>query len=181
VFGSVDDAQKASGDLVGATDLSMLVTALVEPGGDTPWFRSRFHRLLVEYGAVTAANLTTSGLKSAVTRTRPDDDGKDSFPSGHSTRAFATATMASANLEGTPMPAGCGSAWTPASRPWRPGRPGRAWKAGRHFQSDVLAGAAIGSFVSTWVRECFLRENPALSVDLSAGHGQWAVEARWSF
>ena len=130
---------------------------------------------------MTAANLTTSGLKSAITRTRPDDDGKDSFPSGHSTRAFATATMASANLEGTPMPAGLRIGLDAGITTLAAGTAWARVEGGRHFPSDVLAGAAIGSFVSTWVRECFLRENPALSVDLSAGHRQWAVQARWSF
>src|SRR5262245_28495805 len=71
VFGSVDNAQTASDDLLGLTELSMVVTVAVEPGGNTPW-RSRFNRFLVEYGSVSAANLTTSGLKDVVKRTRPD-------------------------------------------------------------------------------------------------------------
>src|SRR5262245_20084716 len=36
VFGSVDNAERASDDLLGLTELSFVVTVAVEPGGDTP-------------------------------------------------------------------------------------------------------------------------------------------------
>ena len=180
IFGSVDNAQKASGDLVGLADLSMFVTALVEPGGDTPW-RSRFNRVLVEYGGVTAASLTTSGFKAAITRTRPDGDGKDSFPSGHATRAFASATMASANLAGTPMPQGLRIGLDAGITTLAAGTAWARVEGGRHFPSDVLAGAAVGSFVSTWFHECFLRENSSMTIDLQAGRHEWSASARWVF
>lgn len=180
VFGSVDNAQKASGQLRGYTDLSMLVTAVVEPGGDTPW-RSRFNRILVEYGAVAAAIGTTSGVKALVTRTRPDGDGKDSFPSGHSTGAFASATLASANLSETPMPGGLRIGLDAGITTLAAGTAWARVEGGRHFPSDVLAGAAIGSFVSTWIHQCFLRDNPYGTVDLRVGRRQWSASARVVF
>jgi len=180
VFGSVDNAQEASGRLLGYTHVSMLVTAVVEPGGEAPW-RSRFNRILVEYGAIAASNGTTSLTKALITRTRPDGDGEDSFPSGHSTSAFASATLASFNLEGTPMPGGLRIGLDAGITTLAAGTAWARVEGGRHFPSDVLAGAAIGSFVSTWIHQCFLRDNPYESVDLRIGRHEWSASARVVF
>src|SRR5436190_8694552 len=149
IFGSIDNAQKASGDLLGVAELGMVATAIAEPGGDA-WWRSRFNRFLVEYSATSMANLTTSGLKAAFPRNRPDDSGDDSFPSAHSTRAFASATMASVNLAGTPMPQGLRIGLDAGITTFAAGTAWARVEAGRHFPTDVLAGAAVGSLVSTW-------------------------------
>jgi len=158
----------------------MLVTAAVEPGGEAPW-RSRFNRILVEYGAIAASNGTTSVTKALITRTRPDGDGTDSFPSGHSTSAFASATLASFNLEGTPMPGGLRIGLDAGITTLAAGTAWARVEGGRHFPSDVLAGAAIGSFVSTWIHQCFLRDNPYESVELHIGRREWSASARVVF
>jgi membrane-associated phospholipid phosphatase len=79
--------------------------------------------------------LTTSVLKASVPRSRPDH-GSHSFPSGHSAMAFTGATLIEQNsgpLLG--LPAYGLAAFTAFERV----------EAGRHFPSDVLAGAAIGT------------------------------------
>jgi membrane-associated phospholipid phosphatase len=76
----------------------------------------------------------TQGIKFAVQRERPDG-GKYSFPSGHTSGAFATATVLQRHLG------------------WKVGVPAYAvatYVAGnrlpenKHFLSDVLFGAAVG-------------------------------------
>jgi membrane-associated phospholipid phosphatase len=107
--------------------------------------------LLVGGTLITAAAITTA-LKYAVNRPRPfvtytDLDprvhvGPYSFPSGHSSAAFALATSL-----------------TMAYPKWYIGIPAFAWAAaagysrlhlGVHYPSDVLAGALIGSG-SAWL------------------------------
>lgn len=82
--------------------------------------------------AVTAA--LTSSLKLLVGRHRPGG-GTHSFPSGHTSAAFAAATLIDANAGGAVGVSSYGlAALTGYSR----------MDAKRHYPSDVLAGAAIG-------------------------------------
>lgn len=79
--------------------------------------------------------LTTTVLKSSVHRLRPGH-GTHSFPSGHSAMSFTAATLIENNLGPyAGIPAYAVAAFTAFERV----------ESGRHFPSDVLAGAAIGS------------------------------------
>lgn len=107
----------------------------------------------VEIGVASAVNLGVSHLlKSSIDRTRPyneysdilkkSDGGSGSFPSGHTSSAFATATSLSLNVP-----------------KWYVIVPAYTWAAsvgysrmylGVHYPSDVLAGALLGS-ASAWL------------------------------
>ncbi len=93
--------------------------------------------------ALIPTNLAVEGIKRATFRTRPDGERKASnasFPSSHAANAFAIA-------------------WVLARR-WRRAAP--AWFAvavvvtisrvylNRHFLSDVVVGAAIGTLCGWW-------------------------------
>jgi len=79
--------------------------------------------------------LTTSVLKSSVHRLRPGH-GTNSFPSGHSAMSFTAATLIERNLGPyAGIPAYALAAFTAFERV----------ESGRHFPSDVLAGATIGT------------------------------------
>jgi membrane-associated phospholipid phosphatase len=88
--------------------------------------------------------LTVYTLKSLVQRPRPGStpgtgNGTHSFPSGHSASAFGSATLIQRNsgwLAGAPV-YGL-AAFTAFERV----------EAGRHYPSDIFAGAAIGSLSS---------------------------------
>jgi membrane-associated phospholipid phosphatase len=78
--------------------------------------------------------LLTQGIKVAVHRTRPDE-GRFSFPSGHASSTFATATVLQREFG------------------WRVGLPAYGLAAyvaesriqeNRHYASDVIFGAAVG-------------------------------------
>jgi len=91
--------------------------------------------------AYIAASATTFVVKSEVKRPRPGSvpgtgNGTHSFPSGHATSSFTAATLIEANSgPALGLPAYGLAAFTAFERV----------EAGRHYPSDVLAGAAIGS------------------------------------
>jgi hypothetical protein len=87
---------------------------------------------LVQAQIVTS--IMTQGLKIAVGRTRPDN-GRYSFPSGHSSGTFANATVLHRHFGWkVGLPAYGLATYVAASR----------LQENRHFASDVIFGAAIG-------------------------------------
>src|SRR5262245_53094755 len=79
------------------------------------------------FRAQIVAQTTTQGMKFATGRTRPDGTPL-SFPSGHSSSAFATATVLQSELGWKAgVPAYAVASWIAASRV----------QAGRHYVSDV--------------------------------------------
>ena len=100
--------------------------------------------------AVTTAGIVTVGLKEVCGRSRPREtgdpyqfdpfSGHDSFPSGHTTLAFATATALDRET---------GSMWVPIVAYPTAALVGWSRVADReHWTSDVVAGAAIGYWVA---------------------------------
>jgi membrane-associated phospholipid phosphatase len=76
----------------------------------------------------------TQGLKFVVSRTRPDGEAR-SFPSGHASAAFATASTLQRHFgRKAAIPAYAVAAYTSASR----------LQANSHYASDVIVGATLG-------------------------------------
>ncbi len=136
--------------------------------------------------AIASTAACTFALKEVVGRKRPDESpgnarvfdpfsGHDSFPSGHATLAFATATVL--DRETT-------SSWVPAVAYPLAGLV--AWSRvhdRKHWASDVLAGGAIG-FGIAWKAENIMRpragESIGARVGLEVGPPRFvAVRARW--
>lgn len=99
--------------------------------------------------SILAAGIVTPLLKRAVGRSRPFEDRgaydfhpfteNQSFPSGHSTNAFAVASVVAAHSRGWVVPT---IAYTLAS-----GVAISRMNDDVHFASDVIAGAAIGTAI----------------------------------
>ncbi len=107
---------------------------------------SRFRAASYDIAQATLVNgLYTDVLKRTVGRTRPDGSDDRSFPSGHSSNAFAWASVANHHYgKRIGIPAYAVAGFIAASRLERD----------KHHLSDVVAGAAIGLIVGrTVVRE----------------------------
>jgi hypothetical protein len=98
--------------------------------------------------------LETSIMKDVVGRRRPNHGQPNSFPSGHASFSFAASTFLARSIWATEEE-GQESFWTEAAG-WACYLPA-AWvgmnriETGRHFPSDVTAGAALGIFTTNMV------------------------------
>jgi membrane-associated phospholipid phosphatase len=95
--------------------------------------------------AVLVGSVYTTAIKHAVSRTRPDGSDNLSFPSGHTSNAFAMATVANSHFgPKVGIPSFLAASLIGASRV----------QSNKHNLSDVIAGATLGYIVGrTVVRE----------------------------
>jgi hypothetical protein len=158
LFGSTERAQQTSDALLHALQVEALVSALATPSGTKPqeWVYAKAKGLGGELLALGATVGMTDLLKMTTDRKRPDRRDSRSFPSGHASGAFAAATLANRNLKVLRLPT-----WAKQSLPI--GNlvlaSGTAWarvEGERHFPSDVLAGAALGHFLSAFIHDAVL-------------------------
>jgi membrane-associated phospholipid phosphatase len=185
IFGSQDNARKASDDLLSILMAEVLVTALTTPSGADPqqWTIAKAKGLAVEFGAIGVTGLTTEGIKEGVGRDRPNDGDEKSFPSGHSSGAFATATLSNRNLDSINLPKG-------VCRTFQIGNLGLAsavaWarvEGKYHYPSDVLAGAALGHFLSAFIYNAFMNppENSPINMAITPLDGGGALSVAFRF
>jgi hypothetical protein len=158
VFGSEEGASKASDSLLAILTAETVITALATPSGHDPWTwaDAKAKGLGLEVGALGVNCMATDAVKTWVGRGRPDGTGGKSFPSGHASGGFATATLSNRNLNSIDMPGivrqtiQIGNLGLASGVAW-------ARVEGRHhYPSDVLAGAALGHFISAFFYDAFL-------------------------
>jgi membrane-associated phospholipid phosphatase len=158
LFGSQDTARAASDYLRETVRAGAFVTLFATPSGSEvePWLYAKAKGFAVEGLAMGVTEGVTQGLKRLTDRTRPDRSEDLSFPSGHASGSFASATLANRNLASinlTPwvkyplyisnILIASGSSWARV-------------EGGKHFPSDVLGGAALGHFLSAFIHDAFI-------------------------
>jgi hypothetical protein len=158
VFGSESDARDASDDLRTVLQVEAAITVLATPSGDVPeqWMASKVKGLGVELAAIGVTSGLTDLLKDTTGRTRPDERSDRSFPSSHASGAFSYMTLANRNIDSIDMP-------RELKPPLKIGNyllaSGVVWarvEGQRHYPSDVLAGAALGHFLTAFIHDAFM-------------------------
>jgi membrane-associated phospholipid phosphatase len=117
--------------------------------------------------AQVLAEVMTVGIKHAVRRKRPDDSGSFSFPSGHTSVSFASATVLQRHFGWKfGVPAYGIAGYVALSRV----------QMQRHFLSDVAFGAAVGILAG---RTVTVGHGRKLELAPVATPGGAAVSFRW--
>ncbi|MCE9582351.1 MAG: phosphatase PAP2 family protein [Planctomycetes bacterium] len=158
IFGSNDQAERASTWLLTAGFAEALASTVATPGGDnvSDWFQYKLRGLEVEGAGLAFAYGVAELGKRTLRRQRPDFFDSLSFPSGHAVGAFYAATVTSKNLDSIDMPAALrlgfqvGAYANAFATGWA------RVEAGKHFPADVLVGAAIGHFAAAFFHDAFL-------------------------
>ena len=129
-----------------AKDIGMATNGYVEIGIALIQLQFDQSNGLAHARALMLTSLSTSTLKIVIRRERPNHDNKLSYPSGHTSSTFATATsLAYAYGAIAGVPAFAAAAMAGLSR----------IKDERHWASDVVGGAFMGYF---WARSSFKAE-----------------------
>jgi hypothetical protein len=157
IFGSQTNAGTASDVLNGVSEGGTLITALATPSGEQPadWALNKAKGLGVDIAAVALTSGITSGLKSAVNRTRPTGSG-EGFPSGHASNTSVCDTLSARNIDCLSIPDGAclglkiGFTALTVSTAWA------RVEAKQHYPSDVLGGMALGHFIGAFINDAFL-------------------------
>lgn len=114
---------------IGAYGLTAVAIGLPLAKGDT-------NGALQAGGSVATAQLVTFGLKEAFPELRPDGSDRKSFPSGHTSQAFAAASsLFNRQGQSVGIPALAVATFVGIARV----------QADKHHWYDVVVGAAIGS------------------------------------
>ncbi len=158
IFGSQMNASNWSDYLLYTSGALYGATALLTPSGDQAgeWVTNKMKGFIVG-GAALGLSEAAVGLGNvAVPRERPDRGSNKSFPSGHATAATSFATLAAKNVAAmefskpVEITADVGLALIAVGTGWA------RVEAKRHYPSDVLAGIALGHFLSAFVNDAFL-------------------------
>ncbi|HUJ79602.1 MAG TPA: hypothetical protein VLY45_04720 [Nitrospiria bacterium] len=157
IFGSQSTAGRTSTILMDVTCGGTVVTALAAPSGPEPedWTLNKLKGGGIELGAGAAAGGVTSLLKLAVGRERPDGSNNNSFPSGHSTGAFACAALGGQNVRTlSRSPKAVSTPCAAAFSCWQPAPPGPGSKPNDTTPPTCWPGrrSAISSPVSSMMR-----------------------------
>ncbi len=183
VFGSTEAADDASDYLKEALTVLKVGTALATPSGGTAevWLPSKLKGLAVMVVASKAVSGTTNFIKDEAGRRRPDDSDNLSFPSGHTSSAYASSTLASRNVRSLNL--------SDRSRRYlrytfKGMAAGTAWarvEAERHYPSDVLFAAAMSHFLSAFIHDAFMGLDNPVAVSFSQVEGGLSFQVGWRF
>jgi membrane-associated phospholipid phosphatase len=156
LFGARDTAEDASDWLRTGSYVLYGAAGLAAPAPEGEWLATKAKGFAVGAGALLATRGLTDAGKAAVDRERPLGQDDDSFPSGHASMTAAATRLTRETLAYYDLPraariggdvALAGVALT------------TAWarvEAGEHHPADVLAGLALGNFLTVFATEAFL-------------------------
>jgi hypothetical protein len=181
VFGSQGGAEDWSDDLRAASVLAHYATVAATPSGPEPgeWFVNKVKGTLVSVAAVSSTVLVTNTLKHAVDRERPNGEGTESFPSGHTSSSAVHTRLASRNVQSIDVSPRTQRMMNVGLYALTIGTSWSRIEAGWHYPSDTLFSMALGNFIASFVNDAFLGVNApiALSATTEGATVQWG----WRF
>jgi len=158
IYGSQSTAASVDTAVLTPLQYEWIATALATPSGDSPgeWIYDKAKGMAVEWSSQIANANTTLFLKRAIGRTRPDRDTQ-SMPSSAASEAFNYTSLSNRNLDDIPalpsavrVPMQVGNIVAASAVGWA------RVEAGEHYPSDVLAGAALGHFLTSFICKAFM-------------------------
>jgi membrane-associated phospholipid phosphatase len=184
VFGSQRSAENWSDDLRTASSLVHYATLAATPSGDTPreWLINKAKGTLVSVAAVSGTVLVTQTLKTTVDRERPNGQGTESFPSGHTSSSAVHTRLASRNLESIEMSHATRASLNVGLYALTIGTSWARIEAGWHYPADTLFSIALGNFFASFVNDAFLgldQEDAQLAVAPLDGGGLLQFSVRF--
>lgn len=185
LFGSPESAKDGADLMRDTLVATAVVTSLATGSGEgaSAWTVNKASGLAVGGGAFLLTGLSSTALEDWSDRTGPDGVERSSFPSSGTAQAFAARVWSSHALEGIDMSDGdrglvrfglgtlaVGEAWARV-------------EAQTSYPTDVLAGAAVGNFVTGFVHEAFLDYPgaPDFSFEVGPGRDSFQVGLTWGF
>lgn len=156
----------------------MIATALAVDDSAGGW-RAKAERLLVEGAGALGSGTATWILKGATHRERPDSSNARSFPSGHTSSAFASRVASLENLDDMALPRALDLGLRATVTGLAAATGWARVEAGVHYPSDVLAGAALGNFVERLVLGGVSGPGRPASVHARVGRSGVAVALRF--
>ena len=180
IFGSAENAEDVSDILRAALGAETLAVIVATPSGDDPerGGTSRWKRLGVTALAVGLETGTTQSLKALTNRTRPSEEDNRSFPSGHSSNAFVTSTLSNRHLDAVDLAPWAKTSIRASNMVLASATAWARVEAGVHFPSDVLAGAALGTFFGSFIYDAFIGTSGPQRVQLMIGPSENGTRAQ---
>lgn len=170
LFGSTERANDVSDHLRDICVYSVAITELVRPQRDNglDWLSEKSQNLSLQAISLGVTSELTGTVKEATERLRPNEGNRRSFPSGHSSAAFAASALDLANIKDNPLlknysiPLQAGYTSLAALTAWA------RVEAGQHYPTDVLVGAGLGNFVAQFFNHAWIhnKTDRMLSVSL---------------
>lgn len=173
IMGRRERAQDHSYNYMYAVGIGTLVICgLSSCNHDTSCGQSRLYNLAAASLSGLSTNLAVESLKRTVDREKPNHaDSHTSFPSGHSATSFSMARSSSRCIEKSSVNGYIKSAVKIVSNAAASISAWSRVEAERHYPSDILAGAAIGNFLTDFVFNLFeiqaMPENMTLKLNTS--------------
>jgi len=157
IFGSQANANNWSDYLLYTSGALYATTALLTPSGDQAgeWLTDKIKGFVVGGAAIGLSEGVVGILQPALNRERPDRSGQ-SFPSGHATATASFSTLAAINIGTLQLARSAEIAFDSGLVLISAGTAWARVEAKRHFPADILAGMAIGHFISSFVNDAFL-------------------------
>lgn len=134
----------------------LLTSSMNEEASLKEYALSKAKGALVVNFASTSTRYTRGQLARTFRRERPNGANHLSFPSGHATEASSRNMLISKNLDSIEMDPSLKIALKVANTSMAVGTLWARIEGKRHYPSDVLAGYAVGSFVSGFIYDALM-------------------------